>query len=76
MLNWASFWRQLCRNFHTDLATLPQLQYEDGSPLETSWAIGLRWPKLTPVSLISMVAHKTDKYKDLVRAAAAAKIWG
>ena len=26
MLNWASFWRQLGGNFHTDLATLPQLE--------------------------------------------------
>ena len=26
MLNWASFWGQLDRNFHTDLATLLQLE--------------------------------------------------
>jgi len=27
MLNWASFGRQLGGNFHTDLATLPQLEW-------------------------------------------------
>jgi len=39
MLNWTSFWRQLGGNFHTALATLPQLELYDGRPLATLRAI-------------------------------------
>jgi len=46
MLNRASFWGQLGRNFHIDLATLPQLGDTAGYRLCRS--------KLTTVSLISM----------------------
>jgi len=51
-LNWASFWRQLGGNFHTVLATLPQL----GVVRWPSARYRLRQPKLTPVSLISMAS--------------------
>jgi len=40
MLSRVSFWGQLGGNFYTDIATLPQLEYDDGRPLATLWAIG------------------------------------
>jgi len=51
MLTWASFWRQLGGNFHTDPATLPR-----SSSKMAGYTVGyrLRRPKLTSVSLISM----------------------
>jgi len=49
----ASFWRQLGGNFHTDLATVPQLVVRWPSAGDTA-GYKLRQPKLTPVSLILM----------------------
>jgi len=51
LLNWASCWRQLGGNFHTDLANWSsKMAVRAGDTAATL----LSRPKLTPVSLISI----------------------
>jgi len=53
LLNWASFRRQLGRNFHTDLATLPQFEVVRWPSAGNTAGYRLRRPKITSVHLIS-----------------------
>jgi len=61
MLNWASFWRQLGGNFHRpgNPATVRVVRWPSTGDTAD---YRLRWPKLTPVSLISMAPCHLDAY--------------